>query len=284
MNLYLSAALASNRKGRFLHTVAGAAPLTTDWISSPPASGLLIVQAEELTDTDTLQRLYLWAMQAGCAALVINPKAEQFTLLAQLPCPLDWQLVPATLRMQEPGLTALLTSETDQAIAGFTGSADRHQHQAGDVVHTRYIRKHSNSGLLAFTTLPIWSLNLLDHSEILVSWLNWFMDHAGIAEQIIEPNAPSTDYIPDKHDLVVLLLFYAGSSMSLQALSEHNAVKLMFDVNNLDIVKRGEMLRQHGFIDEAGITATGKTFLQASQYWAYAPLLSEQLLTGALQA
>ncbi|MBB1230297.1 hypothetical protein EPG66_23090, partial [Pantoea pleuroti] len=177
-------------------------------------------------------------------------KAEQFTLLAQLPSPLDWQLVSAALKMQEPGLTALLTSETDQAIAGFTGSADRHQHQAGDVVHTRYIRKHSNSGLLAFTTLPLWSLNLLDHSEILVSWLNWFVDHAGIAERIIEPNAPSTDYTPDNYDLVVLLLLYAGSGMSLQALSEHNAVKLMFDVNSLDIVKRGEMLRQHDFINE----------------------------------
>ena len=279
MSLYLSAALASNRKGRFLQTVAGATPLTKDWISSPPASGLLLVQAEELTDANTMQRLYHWAMQAGCAALVINLKAEQFTLLAHLSSPLDWQLVPAVLRVQEPGLTALLASETDQAIAGFTGSADRHQHQAGDVVHTRYIRKHSNSGLLAFTTLPLWSLNLLDHSEILVSWLNWFVDHA---ERIIEPNAPSTDYTPDKHDLVVLLLLYAGTGMSLQALSEHNAVKLMFDVSSLNIVKRGEMLRQHDFIDEAGITAAGKTFLQASRYWAYAPLLSEQLKTGAL--
>lgn len=282
MSLYLSASLASNRKGRFLQTVAGAIPLTNDWISSPPASGLLLVQAEELTDTNTMQCLYHWAMQAGCAALVINLKAEQFTLLAQLPSPLDWQLVPAALKIQEPGLIALLTSETDQAIAGFTGSADRHQHQAGDVVHTRYIRKHSNSGLLAFTTLPLWSLNLLDHSEILVSWLNWFVDHAGIAERIIEPNAPSTDYTPDKHDLVVLLLLFAGTGMSLQELSEHNAVKLMFDVSSLNIVKRGEMLRQHDFIDEAGITAAGKTCLQASRYWAYAPLLSEQLNTGAL--
>lgn len=101
MSLYLSAALASNRKGRFLQTVAGATPLTKDWISSPPASGLLLVQAEELTDANTMQRLYHWAMQAGCAALVINLKAEQFTLLAHLSSPLDWQLVPAVLRVQE---------------------------------------------------------------------------------------------------------------------------------------------------------------------------------------
>lgn len=101
MSRYLSAALASNRKGRFLQTVAGATPLMKDWISSPPTSGLLIVQAEELTDANTMQHLYHWAMQAGCAALVINLKAEQFTLLAQLPYPLDWQLVPASLRGQE---------------------------------------------------------------------------------------------------------------------------------------------------------------------------------------
>lgn len=102
MSRYLSAALASNRKGRFCKLLRGY-PLMKDWISSPPASGLLIVQAEELTDANTMQHLYHWAMQAGCAALVINLKAEQFTLLAQLPYPLDWQLVPASLRGRNRG-------------------------------------------------------------------------------------------------------------------------------------------------------------------------------------
>lgn len=31
-------------------------------------------------------------------------------------------------------------------------------------------------------------------------WLDWFVDHAGIAERIIEPKAPSTDYTPDAYD------------------------------------------------------------------------------------
>ncbi|MFP1482766.1 hypothetical protein ACLB1S_03625 [Escherichia coli] len=136
---------------------------------------------------------------------------------------------------------------------------------------------------MAFTTLPLWSLTLLDHSELLVSWLNWFVDHAGIAERIIEPKAPSTDYTPDKHDLVVLRSLYAGGGiLNLQALSEHNAVKLMFDVNSLDIVKRGEMLRQHDFIDDAGHNSYGKHADKPRQYWAYAPLLGEQLHTGTL--
>lgn len=68
-----------------LQTVAGL-PLMKDWISSPPASGLLIVQAEELADANTtyLQHLYHWAMQAGCAALVINLKAGTICLISAI--------------------------------------------------------------------------------------------------------------------------------------------------------------------------------------------------------
>lgn len=284
MSIYLSAALASNRKGRFLQTVAGATPLESDWLNSPPACGLLLVQAEELTDHEACQNLYLWAMQAGCAALVINPQIAQLATLAELPIAPDWTLVPATLSAQEPELTALLASETDQMITGFAGSADRLQHMAGDAVHTRYIRKHSNSGLFSVTTLPLWSLSLLDHAEVLVSWLNWFLDHAGLAAPIAEKKTALAEYLPDKYDLVVLLLLYAGSGKSLIALTENHAVKQMFDVHSLEITKRSEVLKQHGFINEAGLTETGKTALKTSQYWAYAPLLSEQLNTGALSA
>jgi len=282
MSIYLSAALASNRKGRFLQSVAGATPLESDWLSSPPVGGLLLLQAEELTDYEACQNLYLWAMHAGCAALVINPQMAQLATLAELPITLDWSLAPASLSAHEPELTALLASETDQMITGFAGSADRLQHMAGDAVHTRYIRKHSNSGLFALTTLPLWSLSLLDHAEVLVSWLNWFLDHAGLAAPIAEKKPDLADYSLDKQDLVVLLLLYAGNGMSLKELAEHNAVRLMFDVESLDLADRGEILQQHGFINEAGLTESGKNSLQASQYWTYAPLLSEQLNTGAL--
>ncbi|MBE0378119.1 hypothetical protein [Pseudoalteromonas prydzensis] len=284
MSIYLSAALASNRKGRFLQTVAGATPLESDWLNSPPACGLLLVQAEELTDHEACQSLYLWAMQAGCAALVINPQKAQLATLAELPIVLDWSLAPATLSAQEPELTALLASETDQMITGFAGSADRLQHMAGDAVHTRYIRKHSNSGLFAVTTLPLWSLSLLDHAEVLVSWLNWFLDHAGLAVPIAEKKTALAEYSPDKYDLVVLLLLYAAKGQSLTTICENEAVKLMFDVQSLDITKRSEVLVQHGYINEMGLTESGKNSLQTSQYWAYAPLLGEQLNTGALLA
>ncbi|MFC3034324.1 hypothetical protein ACFOEE_17600 [Pseudoalteromonas fenneropenaei] len=282
MSIYLSAALASNRKGRFLQTVAGATPLESDWLNSPPACGLLLVQAEELTNYEACQSLYLWAMQAGCAALVINPQPEQHVEFAELQPALDWTFAAASLISEDSGLTAVLASETNQAVVGFAGSADQRQHMAGDVVHTRYVRKHSNSGLFAVTTLPLWSLNLLDHTEALVGWLNWFVDHAGVATPVAEEKAELAAYLPDKYDLVVLLLLYAGHGKSLAALVDNDTVKLMFDVNSLDAINRSETLLLHGFINEAGLTESGKASLQASQYWAYAPLLSEQLDTGAL--
>lgn len=282
MSFFLSSALASNRKGRFLQTVVGAEALEADWRSAPPDSSLLMVQAEELIDNDACQNLHQWAMQAGCAALIIDPKTGQLDTLGQLPSALDWTITPATLSVQESGLTAILSSETNQAIGGFAGSADHRQHMAGDVVHTRYVRKHSNSGLFAVTTLPLWSLNLLDHAEVLVSWLNWFIDHAGVANSIAEEKTELAEYSPDKYDLVVLLLLYAGNGRSLDGIVGNDTVKLLFDVNSLDITKRSEVLQQHGFINEAGLTETGKATLQMSQYWTYAPLLSEQLNTGAL--
>ncbi|MFL0992980.1 hypothetical protein ACJO1Z_09040 [Vibrio parahaemolyticus] len=282
MNFYLSSALASNRKGRFLQTVAGAIPLDTEWLSSPPASGLLLVQAEELNNKQALIGLFQWAMQAGCSVLVINPQPEQHVEFAELQPALDWTFAPAILNDHDTGLTAVLASETNQAVVGFAGSADHRHHKAGDVVHTRYVRKHSNSGLFAVTTLPLWSLNLLDHTEALVGWLNWFVDHAGVATPVAEEEAQLAAYLPDKYDLVVLLLLYAGHGKSLVALVDNDTIKLMFDVNSLDAIKRSETLQQYGFINETGLTESGKACLQASQYWAYAPLLSEQLDTGAL--
>nr|WP_320125888.1 hypothetical protein [uncultured Shewanella sp.] len=282
MSFYLSSALASNRKGRFLQTVAGAQPLEAEWLNSPPTSGLLLVQAEELTSNYTLQGLYQWAMQAGCAALIINPQTEQLDELAHLPSALDWTFAPAAFIAQEPGLAALLASETNLSIIGFAGNADRNQHMVGDGVHTRYVRKHSNSGLFAVTTLPLWSLSLLDHSDALVDWLNWFVAHAGLAAPIAEEKAELVDYSPDKYDLVVLLLLHAGKGKSLTVLTESHVVRLMFDVHSLDITKRSKVLLQYGFINEAGLTESGKNSLQASQYWTYSPLLSEQLNTGAL--
>ncbi|MBO1380989.1 hypothetical protein BVJ63_08035 [Vibrio cholerae] len=282
MSFYLSSALASNRKGRFLQAVAGAIPLEAEWLSSPPSSGLLLVQAEELNEKQTLIGLFQWAMQTGCSALVINPQPEQHVEFAELQPALDWTFAPASLISEDPGLTAVLASETNQAVVGFVGSADHRQHMAGDVVHTRYVRKHSNSGLFAITTLPLWSLNLLDHTEALVGWLNWFVDHAGVATPVAEEKAELAAYLPDKYDLVVLLLLYAGHGKSLVALVDNDTVKLMFDVNSLDVIKRSETLQLHGFIHETGLTESGKASLQASQYWAYAPLLSEQLDTGAL--
>ncbi|WP_229624133.1 hypothetical protein [Vibrio parahaemolyticus] len=282
MSFYLSSALASNRKGRFLQTVAGAIPLDTEWLNSPPASGLLLVQAEELNEKQALIGLFQWAMQTGCSALVINPQPEQHVEFAELQPALDWTFAPASLISEDAGLTVVLASETNQAVVGFAGSADQRQHMAGDVVHTRYVRKHSNSGLFAVTTLPLWSLNLLDHTEALVCWLNWFIDHAGVATPVAEEKAELAAYLPDNYDLVVLLLLYSGHGKSLVALVDNDTVKLMFDVNSLDAIKRSETLQQHGFINETGLTESGKASLQASQYWAYAPLLSEQLDTGAL--
>ena len=109
---------------------------------------------------------------------------------------------------------------------------------AGDVVHTRYVRKHSNSGLFAVTTLPLWSLNLLDHAEVLVSWLSWFIDHAGVANSIAEEKTELAEYSPDKirFGCFVIALRWQWKK-SLDRIVGNDTVKLLFDLNSLDINK-----------------------------------------------
>jgi hypothetical protein len=281
MSIYLSAPLSANRKGRFLQSIAQAKSLTDDWRSAPPANGLLLVQGDELVQTKDWRILYDWAMHSSCAALVIAPLASNIEGWQMLPISLDWQLTSATAPTQSVGLAAVVASEINQAITGFTGSADGSHHQTADVIHTRYVRKHSNSGLLAVTTLPLWSLNLLDHGDLLVEWFNWFIEHAGVAEQTKLIQTETVDFVPEKQDLVVLLLIYAAQGLTTQALVEHPAVNMLFDTQSLDISFRGSILQQYGFIHELVLTEKGLSTLQASNYWAYADLLTEQLRTGA---
>ncbi|MEC8012396.1 MAG: hypothetical protein VX185_16700 [Pseudomonadota bacterium] len=277
MSIYLSTALAGHRKGRFLHRVAGAIPLESYWLKALPSAGLFIVEAAELADQEALQGLHDWAMQPGCAALVVNPPS-QFCQLTQPSLSLDWSFEPVVSAQDSKGegITAILATEIHQKVIGFAGSADSQLHTVGALVHTRYVRKHGNSGLFAVTTLPLWSLSLMDHAADLISWLHWFIDHAGVA-RVQRKEEHSIEYVPDQHDMVILLLLFAGHGKTIKALVEQDAVKLMFDVESLHALRRSELLQKHGFIHETGLTELGRDCLQASPFWGYASLLSEQI-------
>ena len=281
MTIYLSMPLSANRKGRFLQSIIGAQPLGEDWRIGSPKEGLLLVQGHELANLADLQHLYDWSMQSGCAALVIEPTSKLHNLWSSSSIGLDWQLVPVVSAEQCDGLAGLVASETTLHVDGFTGSADLHLHHVGDKVHTRYVRKHSNSGLFAVTTLPLWSLNLLDQGDCLVEWLSWFINHAGVVTKQHETTQANGSFEPDQQDMVVLLLRYAGQGLTLQALAEHAAVKILFDVESLNIEQRGVTLEQHGYIKGNTLTKQGQDCLESSGYFAYAELLTEQIERGA---
>ncbi|HAE8194410.1 TPA: hypothetical protein JDH36_000745 [Salmonella enterica subsp. indica] len=279
MGIYISASMSANRKGRFLQNVVEAEPLKEDWRQIPPAKGLLLVQGEELSQFEDWKRLYSWSIQSGCAALVIAPLACNADSWSKQPLSLDWQLVAVEKIVATEGLAALVSDEISLCLSGMEGGADGIQHQVNGVVHTRFMRKHSNSGLLAVTTLPVWSLNLLDHGDVLLMWLNWFIAHAG------EVKTEARDIVafePDKQDLLVLLLVFAVRGKPIQAIIDNPVVRMLFDTAMLDMNLRWPMLQQKGFIGDHGLTEKGLDVLMNSNYWIYSGILTEQLNTGAL--
>jgi hypothetical protein len=218
MNIYITQLLSQNRKGRFLQNTIAAKVLESDWRYRAPINGLLIIEASEINGLQEWQKLYNWAMHSGCAVLVINPSQHVDTTWASLIGLVDWQLAPIHGIHCEQSIAALLSEEIDFALTGFMGDADPECHQIDGVDHTRYIKKHSNSGLFAMTTLPICSLSLLNHQEILLDWLAWFIDHAGVIEKDNHIASKPANFEMEDSDFVVLLMVFAGQGESLNTI------------------------------------------------------------------
>lgn len=272
--IFLSEYLSGVSKGRILKRlikpeIAG---------QTLPVSGLLLISAKEL-NTDNINVYVDWSQQAGCALLILEPYKQLMELCKQTTFELDWTLEYPEHTFCENGEFdfQILQSEILQSLNGHKGSYEQGKHHIGDLVHTRYIRKHSNSGVFAITTLPIWSVSLLDEANHVKAWLNWFIDHCGTKSIEAHAHEVVESYTLNKLDYTVLLLVHILPDYSSGDIGRKVENLGIFDLDLLDLINRYEILVKENFIANKNLTLKGIEALKDSYIWNYVEPLAQQL-------
>lgn len=271
MKFFLSSEFQSHRRGRFLAALLGAESLAD---GSLPYSGLLFVAGEHFQASASRQQDYWsWARQPGCSLLLLPPWQE-----GRISEALDWSIGYSTgcpVSPTDDSVAALVAAEVIYRIEGDDGASEAMAHHlwSDHSSHTRYWKAHSNSGLIAATTLPLWSISLINQGLRVRTWLEWLDSQAGmssVSAAATEDDAFLLSLSP--HDYTVLVCCHGLNVSTPSTLSEAICRSLapIINLSEFDLPESFARLRSRGWINESGLTAEGLDVLKTSQYWGYA--------------
>ena len=277
MKIYLNNDLAEHRRGRFLTAQLNAVAMGDEL----PAGGVVLMIGKDFQALhDEAKEVYWqWCRRPGRTLLLLPPYVQ-----GGLCKHLDWQL---TFRAEPAELSGTpiadkVAAEVSYQLTGQDGECNRSAgHQWPDYsVNTRYVKQHSATGVFAATCLPLWSIALLDQSEVMRSWLSILHQLAGKpadarTAEVAEVEACALgrdDYglmvciygwrIGDPEDLVQALQLQTVPVISLQANHIREAIP---------------RLRSAGYLSDDGLSERGLLALQSSPYWGYAARLREEV-------
>lgn len=267
MNLYLAPELQAHRRGRFLASLLA---ITQPSEQALPRAGFVLMTGEQMQASPELQAECIsWARQPGCTLLLLPPYKEGPILPS-----LDWviELTSSPLANAQPeSLESILAGELSHRLQGMDGTCTTATSLGDLAYHTRYWKAHSNSGLIAATTLPLWSINLLDHVDKVGAFLAEIDKHTGKPSVPTPKEEPQEDTLHPQ-DVTVLVCCYGFDLATVEGLSERlcgYAVPLL-NLASFDLPESFNRLRRGGFLDDKGLTETGLAFLRASKYWSFA--------------
>lgn len=269
MKLFVSPDLLRHRRGRFLANILDA----KEWVEDkPPESGIVLVSGEALQQSPEKRAHYLsWVRSPGRCLLLIPPFQ-----LGSLIDDLDWWISYASSSkhaLETKSVAQLVASEVQYQLGGHDGGSESSAEHYWDdhAFHTRYWKAHSNSGLIGVTVLPLWSISLMDHAELLGTFLSWFSGQCGkasIKSVIDEDKKPTLE--PEDHTVLVCCYGLGVSSAAdLSATINQSAVPFL-DLNGFDLLASFERLSGLGYLDHQGLTDAGLSYLQESPYWGFA--------------
>ena len=273
MNLLLSNGLQAHRRGRFLGTLLG---LTSTDVQPTRADGMLLMSGEEFQVSSSDQAAWLqWARQPG-HALVLLPPYRQGVVVEGL----DWMVAllqePPTAVTSAP-LAVALAAEVSFQISGVDGAGDGSQGHlwASGQPNTRFWKAHSNSGLIAATTLPIWSITLMDSAKLVQDWLSALFSHVGKTAAPEAPGDGNSVATPTSKDFAVMVCCHAygvGSPDALLSTLQRQPVQVM-NLRGFDVPGIFGRLQAMALVDEHGLSPEGLELLRQSAFWCYAAQL-----------
>lgn len=275
MKLFLTPELQAHRKGRFLASLLG--------ISQPPVHGLpptgfVLMTGEQLQASNASKEEYIaWVRQPGCSLLLLPPYQEGSIFPF-----LDWviELAPSiSPAAKHASLTSMLAGELAYNLRGMDGDCAEDMLPGELTCHTRFWKAHSNSGLIAATTLPLWSISLLDQAALVHDFLGKIERHCGLPSPSAKETKPQEDNSIRQEDVTVLVCSYGfnvATAESLLSRLKTYAVPLL-NLASFDLPESMVRLRNAGLINDNGLTEQGLAHLMRCKYWAFAESLRNEV-------
>ncbi len=273
MNLLLSNGLQAHRRGRFLGTLLG---LANADVQPARADGMVLMTGEEMQDPSSDQAAWLrWARQPG-HALVLLPPFKAGPVVDGLDWRVDLLQDPPSAVASAP-LSALLAAEVSFRLSGVDGDSDGSQGHlwSSGRPSTRFWKAHSNSGLIAATTLPIWSITLMDSATLVQDWLRALFSHVGKPAATEAPDDGNSVATPTPQDFAVMVCCHAygvGSPDALGHALQRQPVQVM-SLRGFDVPGIFGRLRAMALVEEHGLSTRGLELLRESAFWGYAAQL-----------
>lgn len=210
-----------------------------------------------------------WGRQPGCTLLLLPPYKEGSIFPF-----LDWVIELSSqppVNARQLSLESILAEQLSYRLQGIDGDFIPNSSLDELSGHTRYWKAHSNSGLIAVTTLPLWSISLLDHADKVLAFLAELDKYTGKSSVTIPSEEPQTEPLHPE-DITILVCCYGFDLATADSLLERlrgYAVPLL-NLAGFDLPESIRRLRREGLIDDMSITETGLAFLRASRYWPFA--------------
>ena len=273
MKLYLTQELQAHRRGRFLASLLGISQSSKLGL---PQAGFVLMTGEQLQSSrESQEACATWARQPGCSLLLIPPYQEGSIFHF-----LDWviELAPSiSTAVKQASLRSMLASELAYSLHGMDGACTEDMSPGAPTCSTRYWKAHSNSGLIAATTLPLWSISLLDQAALVHDFLAKIERHCGLSYVNEEEIKPQEDSIRPE-DLTVLVCSYGFNVATADGLLSRlktYAVPLL-NLAAFDLPESMVRLRNAGLINDSGLTEQGLAHLTECKYWAFAENLRNE--------
>jgi hypothetical protein len=267
VKLYLTPELFGHRRGRFLVSLLA---IQSSACAGLPDAGFVLMTGEQLQESGDLQDACVaWARQPGCTLLLLPPYKEGPILSF-----LDWAIEFSSDQPVALGLESVERIVAQEIIYRLQGEDGSNDAENGELGLTRFWKAHSNTGLIAATMLPLWSISLLNHADLVTAFLENLNRHTGKLSVPVDKE-DHLQIVLHPQDLTVMVCCYgfdvATAARLLERLRTYTVPLL--NLANFDLSESFTRLRQGGFLNDNGLTQQGLVCLQASNYWVFAEKL-----------